>query len=70
MVVYVKSNACMSEQINNTLKVNETPKYQIPKKLIPPKKQAKGSLFTNRTTSLFADRKALQLGDIIFVNIK
>jgi len=57
------------EKINNTIKLEEKPKYQIPKKILPPKKQAKGSLFSNRTNSLFSDRKALQLGDIIFVNI-
>ena len=57
------------EKINKTIKVDETPKYQIPKQIAPVQKQAKGSLFTNRTNSLFSDRKALQLGDIIFVNI-
>jgi len=57
------------EEMNQTIKVNETPNYQIPKQIEPPKKQAKGSLFTNQTNSLFSDRKALQLGDIIFVNI-
>jgi len=57
------------EKINKTVQIDQTPQYQIPKQVAPIKKQAKGSLFTNRTNSLFADRKALQEGDIVFVNI-
>ena len=57
------------EQINQTMKVDESPKYQVPKQITQPKRQAKGSLFTNGANSLFADRKSLQIGDIIFVTI-
>ena len=71
LVLFILTGCSSSvEKINKTIKVNESPQYQIPKQIIPPQKQAKGSLFTNGTNSLFADRKALQLGDIIFVTIR
>jgi flagellar L-ring protein precursor FlgH len=70
IVLFILTGCSSSvEKINKTIKVNESPQYQIPKQIIPPQKQAKGSLFTNGTNSLFADRKSLQLGDIIFVTI-
>jgi len=58
------------EAMNNSVKLQEKPKYQIPAKVIPPKQKAKGSLFTGATNSLFSDRKSLQLGDIIYITIK
>ena len=46
----------------------EEPKVQIPKPQPKPKKN-KGSLYSMEGTSLFADKKDLQIGDIIQVNI-
>lgn len=46
----------------------EKPKIQIPKKA-PVVKNNKGSLYSMQGTSLFADKKDLQIGDIIQVNI-
>ncbi len=58
-----------TKSINNSVKIDETPKYQIPKEIEPPKQKAKGSLFSNQGGSLFSDRKALQIGDIVYVDI-
>ena len=58
------------EAMNQSVNINEKPKYQIPAKIEPPKVQAKGSLFSGQTNSLFSDRKALQLGDIIYITVK
>jgi len=55
--------------MNNSIAINEIPKHQVPKKTPTPKKQLKGSLFTNQGGSLFSDRKNLQIGDIILVTI-
>jgi len=44
------------------------PKIQIPKKS-PTAKSNKGSLYSMQGTSLFADKKDLQIGDIIQINI-
>lgn len=44
------------------------PKIQIPKK-IPTPKNNKGSLYSMQGASLFADKKDLQVGDIIQINI-
>jgi len=46
----------------------EKPEIQIPKKLPDPKKN-KGSLYSMQGTSLFADKKDLQVGDIIQIVI-
>lgn len=46
----------------------EEPKVQIPKPQPSPKKN-KGSLYSMEGASLFADKKDLQVGDIIQVNI-
>ena len=58
------------EVMNQSVKINKKPQYQIPAKIEPPKQQAKGSLFSGETSSLFSDRKALQLGDIVYIKIK
>jgi flagellar L-ring protein precursor FlgH len=55
-----------------TINLDEKPPKQFPiqhktKKHVP--KQAKGSLYTRQGTSLFADKKDLQIGDILQVNI-
>ncbi|MBU3013316.1 flagellar basal body L-ring protein FlgH [Poseidonibacter lekithochrous] len=44
------------------------PRIQIPKK-IPAPKNNKGSLYSMQGASLFADKKDLQVGDIIQINI-
>jgi len=57
------------EKVNNTVKLDKFPKYQVPKEIEPPKAKAKGSLFSDQTNSLFSDRKALQMGDIVNIKI-
>jgi flagellar L-ring protein precursor FlgH len=59
-----------TKNINNSVKIDEPPKYQIPKKVEQPKPKAKGSLFSNQGGSLFSDRKNLQVGDIVYVTIE
>lgn len=58
-----------TQNINNSVKLDEKPKYQVPKKVEAPKPRAKGSLFSNQGASLFSDRKTLQVGDIVYVLI-
>jgi flagellar L-ring protein precursor FlgH len=48
--------------------IDTTPKMQVPKKVAPVTKR-KGTLYSRRGASLFADKKDLQLGDIIQVLI-
>ncbi len=71
-VIIFSLTACSKSRqaMNESVKINEKPKYQIPAKIEPPKPKAKGSLFTGQTSSLFSDRKALQLGDIIYITVK
>jgi flagellar L-ring protein precursor FlgH len=49
--------------------INTSPKMQVVKKVTPPVKNRKGALYTRRGSSLFADKKDLQIGDIIQVLI-
>ncbi len=56
--------SCVNQQ---NIDFNE-PKLQIPKK-VPIVKRHKGSLFSTKGPSLFADKKDLQIGDIIQVKI-
>jgi len=49
--------------------VDTTPTMQIPKKVAPAVKK-KGALYSRRGASLFADKKDLQMGDIIQVLIE
>ena len=49
--------------------VDTTPKMQVPKQLAPSVKR-KGALYSRRGASLFADKKDLQVGDIIQVLIE
>ncbi len=44
------------------------PKMQVPKKIVKPKKN-KGSLYSVKGPSLFADKKDLQVGDLIQIQI-
>lgn len=57
------------KNVNDSVKIDQAPKYQIPKQIEQPKPRAKGSLYGNRGGSLFTDRKDLQLGDIVYVKI-
>lgn len=49
--------------------VDTTPKMQVPKKIAPAVKK-KGALYSRRGASLFADKKDLQVGDIIQILIE
>ena len=49
-----------------TIDINKPPKMQVPKKATPIVRR-KGSLFTRKGSSLFSDKKDLQIGDIIQV---
>lgn len=59
-----------TEKINKSVVLDEKPKYQVEKVVKPPVRNAKGSLFSNQGGSLFADKKNLQIGDIVFIIIK
>jgi flagellar L-ring protein precursor FlgH len=50
------------------LDIDSTPKMQTPK-IVEPVKRKKGTLYSRRGASLFADKKDLQVGDIIQVLI-
>ena len=52
-----------------TIDVEAKPQYQVQKQMTPSVSN-KGSLFTRKGPSLFADKKDLQIGDIIKVNIE
>ena len=54
---------------NQTIDIQQKPKLQVPKK-IEPIVRKKGSLYTRRGPSLFSDKKDLQVGDIIQVEIQ
>ena len=52
-----------------TINVNEQPKLQVPKKQIRVQRR-KGALYSRQGTSLFSDKKDLQVGDILQVIIE
>lgn len=56
---------CSTDKNNITF---EKPKMQVPKQIEPPETN-KGSLYSKKGGSLFADKKDLQIGDIIQVII-
>lgn len=61
--------ACVNKQNGSQdIEFNTKPTTQIPKKY-PQPKMNKGSLYSMQGASLFADKKDLQIGDIIQVNI-
>ena len=62
-------SGCSSKE--NSINLDEKPPLQYPVKKMqkPPVQNAKGSLYTRAGTSLFADKKDLQIGDILQVNI-
>lgn len=51
------------------INVDKKPVFQVPKKVVPAVKR-KGALYSRRGASLFADKKDLQVGDIIQVLIE
>ncbi len=53
----------------NTIHLDEKPKFQIPKQPKEIRRQ-KGSLYSRQGSSLFADKKDLQVGDILQVVIE
>ena len=67
LIVFVSFllTACIAEKQEISFK---KPEIQIPKKSEVPKNN-KGSLYAMKGASLFADKKDLQLGDIIQINI-
>jgi len=60
--------ACVTKQTSSDIEFNTKPPAQIPKQYPAPKVN-KGSLYSMQGASLFADKKDLQVGDIIQVNI-
>jgi len=58
-------NGCTTKQ---EIDIDTTPKMQVPKKIEPTIKR-KGALYSRKGASLFADKKDLQVGDIIQVLI-
>ncbi len=64
LIVVIFFTACVNEQNIEF----EKPKLQVPKP-IPVVKKKKGSLYSLKGPSLFADKKDLQIGDIIQVQI-
>lgn len=51
------------------INLDEKPKNQVPLKVKKYKKSYKGTLYSRAGASLFADKKDLQIGDILQVNI-
>jgi flagellar L-ring protein FlgH len=74
IIVFIASffiSACSStNEMNKSVQIEKKPEYQIPLQPEPPRKKQKGSLYQGQSYSLFADRKDLQLGDIVFITIK
>ena len=62
-ILFTACGVLPKEEINFT-----KPKIQIPKKNPAPKNN-KGSLYSMQGASLFADKKDLQVGDIIQIEI-
>jgi len=61
--------SCSSLNKQQTINLNEEPKEQIILKKKAIKKVYKGTLYSQQGSSLFADKKDLQIGDILQVNI-
>ncbi len=64
IVIYA---GCSSSK--TSIELDTKPKLQVPKKHIVVKKR-KGSLYSRQGTSLFADKKDLQIGDILQVIVE
>jgi flagellar L-ring protein precursor FlgH len=65
ILISIIFSACVSSKEELAF---EKPEIQIPKKSPEPRKN-KGSLYSVQGTSLFADKKDLQVGDIIQIII-
>ena len=52
-----------------SIDINTSPKIQVPKKTTPLKRKS-GSLYSRQGSSLFADKKDLQVGDILQVIVE
>lgn len=59
-----------THEMNQSVQIEKKPEYQIPVQVETPKKVAKGSLYSGHSFSLFSDRKDLQLGDIVYIEVK
>jgi len=62
-------SACSSKK-DVTINLDEKPKEQIKLQQKEKRNSFKGSLYSQQGTSLFADKKDLQIGDILQVNIE
>ena len=70
ILIMVLFTNCSSKVAVPGIKFNQKSKFQIPKETTKKKsRKLKGSLFTTSGASLFADKKDLQTGDIIQVEI-
>jgi len=70
VLLSVFSIGCSSKQERiKKLKIEEPPKYQLAQEA-PPAVKKSGSLYSRRGPSLFADKKDLQIGDIIIVSVE
>jgi len=69
LILLVLFNACSSKK-SISIDLDEKPKEQIKLQQHEPRKNFKGSLYSQQGTSLFADKKDLQIGDILQVNIE
>ena len=61
-------NGCTNSK-KQQIDINKSPKLQVPKQAEPVVKK-KGSLYSRKGASLFADKKDLQVGDIIQILIQ
>jgi len=67
--IFVFSGCAEKHKVDKEIKLDEVPKYQLAKKSQKTTSN-KGSLFSSHSNSLFSDRKALQIGDIVKVNFQ
>ena len=68
LILSVLSGCASKEDKVKELNIDAKPKLQIPK-VVEPVRKRKGTLYSRRGASLFADKKDLQVGDIIQVLI-
>jgi len=69
LTIAILFTACSSKD-DVSINLNEKPKEQIKLQQKEKRKSFKGSLYSQQGTSLFADKKDLQIGDILQVNIE
>ena len=69
LIIAILFTACSSKD-DISINLNEKPKEQIKVQQKEKRKSFKGSLYSQQGTSLFADKKDLQIGDILQVNIE